>query len=44
MVRNINVSLDDADYDDAKAVKDSMDLTWEEFVIEAAEQLGGGRR
>ena len=40
MVKRLNVPLDDSDYETARQVKDDLDLTWEEFIIEAAECLG----
>lgn len=36
MVRNVNVALDDSDYDEINQVKEELGLTWEEFIIEAA--------
>ena len=39
MVRNLNVALDDDDYERASAVKEDLGLTWEEFVVEATEAL-----
>lgn len=39
MVRNINVALNDADYDEVTRVKQDLDLTWEEFVMQAAHCL-----
>ena len=39
MVRNVNVALDDSDYEEVNRVKEELDLTWEEFIIEAAECL-----
>lgn len=35
----MNVALADADADRARAVKDDLGLTWEEFIVEAADAL-----
>lgn len=39
MVRTLNVTLDDSDFEDIQDVKDNLGLTWQEFVIEAADAL-----
>ncbi|MFC3957873.1 hypothetical protein [Halovivax cerinus] len=39
MVKNVNVALDDRDYQKAIDAKDELGLTWEEFIVEAAECL-----
>lgn len=39
MVRNLHATLDDDVYQEVKDVKDELGLTWEEFVVEAAECL-----
>jgi len=36
MVRNVNVALDDNEYQEVKQIKEELNLTWEEFLIEAA--------
>jgi len=36
MVRNVNIALDDSDYDEINQVKEELGLTWEEFIVEAA--------
>ena len=41
MVRSINVTMDDEDYQDAKSVKDQLGLTWEEYINRAREELEG---
>jgi len=39
MVRTLNVTLDDSDFEQIKKVKEDSGLTWEEFVIQAADAL-----
>lgn len=39
MVRTLNVTLDDADFEQIKSVKEELGLTWEEFALEATEAL-----
>lgn len=39
MVKQLNIYLDDSDHERAKGIKDKLDLTWSEFIIEAAECL-----
>lgn len=42
--KTLNITLAESEYEDARAVKDELDLTWEEFVIEATDALDGQRR
>lgn len=39
MVRTLNVTLDDSDFEQIKNVKEKLDLTWQEFVLQATEAL-----
>jgi len=39
MVRTLNVTLDDSDFEQIKNVKEELDLTWQEFVLQATEAL-----
>jgi len=39
MVRTLTVHLDDEDYETAKAVKLDHGMTWEEYVMAAAQEL-----
>jgi len=39
MVKRLNIPLDDSDYENAKRIKQELDLTWEQFIIEAADSL-----
>lgn len=39
MVRNINVALNDGDYDEVTRVKDELSLMWEGFLMQAAHYL-----
>lgn len=39
MVKTINVTLDDDTYDEIYSVKHELDVTWEEFLLLAAENL-----
>lgn len=39
MVRTLNVTLDDSDFENAERVKEDLGLTWQEFVIEATEAI-----
>lgn len=39
MVKRLNVALNDDDFQKVKSVKDDLDMTWEEFVLEATECL-----
>jgi len=39
MVKRLNVPLDDSDYERVSEVKNELGLTWEEFLIEAANCL-----
>jgi hypothetical protein len=39
MAKSINPSLDSDDFEEVQRVKEDLDLTWEEFVIRAAEVL-----
>lgn len=39
MVRTLNVTLDNTDFEQVENVKDELGLTWQEFVIEAANAL-----
>lgn len=39
MPRNVNVALDTSDFEYVERVKEDLDLTWEEFLTEAAECL-----
>lgn len=43
MVRTLNVTLDDSDFEDAEKVKDEIGLTWEGFVKEATRCLAADR-
>lgn len=36
MVKRLNIPLDDSDFEKARAIKDDLNLTWEEFITEAA--------
>lgn len=39
MVRTLNVTLDNSDFENAERVKEELGLTWQEFVIEATDAL-----
>jgi hypothetical protein len=39
MVRTLNVTLDDSDFEQVEHVKDELGLTWQEFVIQSADAL-----
>jgi hypothetical protein len=39
MVRTLNVTLDDSDFERIKAVKEDLGLTWQEFVLQATDAL-----
>jgi len=39
MVKRLNVPLSEEDYNEISKVKNNLDLTWEEFLIEAAKCL-----
>jgi hypothetical protein len=39
MVKRLNIPLNDSDYEHAKQVKQELGLTWEQFIIEAADSL-----
>jgi methionine synthase I (cobalamin-dependent) len=39
MVRTLNVTLDDSDFERAKSVKEELNLTWPEYIREATEAL-----
>lgn len=39
MVRTLNVTLDDGDFERVEAVKDDLGYTWQEFILEATEAL-----
>lgn len=39
MVKQLHVALSDEDHAKAKRVKDDLRLTWEEFILRAAEEL-----
>lgn len=39
MVKQLHVALSDEDHANAKEVKDELGLTWEEFILRAAEEL-----
>ena len=39
MVRTLNVTLDDNDFERIKAVKEDLGLTWQEFVFQATDAL-----
>lgn len=39
MARTLNVTLDDADFEQIKTLKEELGLTWEEFALEATEAL-----
>jgi predicted DNA-binding protein len=39
MVKTLNITLDDEAYNRANKVKEASELTWAEFVEEAAEAL-----
>jgi len=39
MVKHIHATLDDDDHERVEAVKDELGVTWEEFIIQAAEQF-----
>lgn len=39
MVRTLNVTLDDSEFEDVERVKDELGLTWQEFVTQAADAL-----
>lgn len=39
MVRTLNVTLDDADFEYVESVKDDLGLTWKEFLLEATEAI-----
>jgi hypothetical protein len=47
MSQRVTVTLDDEDFEYATAMKEFLGLTWEEFMIEAAEcfdkQIANGR-
>lgn len=43
MPTTLNITLADDDADRARAVKDALGLTWEEFIIEAADALDARR-
>jgi hypothetical protein len=47
MSKQVTVTLDDEDYEYATELKECLDLTWEEYMIEAAdcfdEQIANGR-
>ena len=43
MVRTLNVTLDDEDFQEAERVKDEIGLTWEGFVKEATRCLAEDR-
>ena len=34
-----NVTLDDSDFEHIKAVKEDLELTWQEFVLQATDAL-----
>lgn len=39
MVKNLNIALEEDDYQRLKSIKEEAGLTWEEFVTEAGECL-----
>jgi len=39
MVKHIHATLDDKNHAEVERVKDGLNLTWEQFVMEAAEEL-----
>lgn len=39
MVRTLNVTLDDSDFEQIKDVKEDLGLTWQEFVLQATDAL-----
>jgi len=39
MVRNVNIALDDRNYEEINRVKEELGLTWEEFIVQAADCL-----
>ncbi|MFQ3319399.1 MAG: hypothetical protein ACI80F_001463 [Natronomonas sp.] len=39
MVRTLNVTLDDGDFEHIKDVKEELGLTWQEFILQATEAL-----
>lgn len=43
MVRTLNVTLDDDDFNQAEYVKDEIGLTWEGFIKEATRCLAEER-
>lgn len=40
MVTRIQVALDDGEFERVRDVKDELGLTWEQFLIHAADELG----
>jgi len=39
MVKHIHATLDDKNHAEVERVKDGLNLTWEQYVMEAAEEL-----
>lgn len=39
MVRTLNVTLDNREFEQMEKVKEELDLTWQEFVLQATEAL-----
>jgi len=39
MVKQVHVALSDEDHSKAKGIKDELGLTWEEFILRAAEEF-----
>ena len=39
MVRRIQVAFDDRDFEKISEIKNDLGLTWEEFILRAADEL-----
>jgi len=39
MVRTLNVTLDDSDFEHIKNVKEELGMTWQEFMLQATDAL-----
>lgn len=39
MVKTLNITLDDEDYQRAKRIKNELGLTWQGFILTASDEL-----